>query len=96
VEYYNRIPMRCGWNAFCQQQSRIRLNSWYQYQSGRVNRWYRSLYEDCSGRRAPGDVGGAEVGNELNTGQIENIPIDDQDTTTRLRIPGTPAGFQPQ
>lgn len=99
-EYYQGIPMRCGPNIMCQQTLLYQLNAWYQQNANNANNWYATIIRECSQNTGPRTLGGNrgddEQAPEINTSRIEDIEIEDQDQTVRIRIPSSPNGFNPQ
>jgi len=93
-EYNQGIIMRCGPNIACQQTLLYQLNSWYQQQYNLANSWYATINNECSSSSSSSTLGG-NVGNQQNppqiqTSRIENIDVDDEDQTVRIRIPSSP------
>jgi hypothetical protein len=100
-EYYQGIPLRCGGNPFCMQTWLGYLNQWYAQQSVAVNGWYSTLVRQCTSPKAPprkksvrlqrsseSEAGG------LDEDAIEDLTVDDEDKTVRIKIPDTPNGFR--
>lgn len=99
-EYMQGIPMRCGYNGQCAQWWLSQLNMWYAQQAQLVNGWYQQIAMQCAGQSSPGqiaqndeDLGGGEP---IDEGAIEDMDIDDEDKTVRIKIPSNPKGFKPR
>jgi hypothetical protein len=100
-EFYQGIPYRCGANPACMQWWLGQLNAWYAQQARLVNGWYGQLNRECTAlesrnsrkqvrvRRPTSDDPG-----ELDDEPIEDLEVDDEDRTVRIRIPDTPRGFR--
>jgi hypothetical protein len=101
AEYYRGIPLRCGGNPLCMQTWLGYLNQWYAQQSASVNGWYATLVRQCTApTRAPRKKSvplqrssETQVGG-LDEDAVEDLEVDDEDKTVRIRIPETPNGFR--
>ncbi|MBX3332170.1 MAG: hypothetical protein KF722_17330 [Nitrospira sp.] len=97
LEYYQGIPMKCGMNTMCQYQLLSQLNQWYMQQASMVNNWYQQITMTCASGSA-GDMGNEEAGTDhpgkINESSIEDLTIDDEDKTVKIKIPKTPKGFK--
>lgn len=94
---------RCGYNQFCQQQWLYQLNGWYMQQANHVNAWYSQIVQACSappdrggrGRgRVPGRAPSGDGPGQIDEGAIDDIEIDREDKSVRIRIPSNPQGFR--
>ena len=100
AEYYQGIPMRCGANPQCMQWWLVQLNAWYAQQTTLVNGWYQQIVQECGGNDGGSneriDVEEADESGpgEMDDDAIEDLEVDDEDKTVRIRIPSTPKGFQ--
>lgn len=96
-EYYQGIPLRCGPNPQCVQWWLGQLNSWYAQQTNLVNGWYQQIGRECSSGPQPAPIEADEADDsgpgELDDEAIEDLEVDDEDKTVRIRIPSTPRGF---
>jgi len=74
------------------------LNGWYMQQTGLVNGWYNQISQQCTQDRSPGRVRGRRPSTddpgEIDETSIEDIKVDDEDKTVRIRIPSNPKGFK--
>ena len=99
-EYTQGIPMRCGYNGQCAQWWLFQLNMWYGQQAQLVNGWYQQISTQCAGESHPGEIAQTDDdldgGEPIDEGAIEDMEIDDEDQTVRIRIPSNPKGFKPQ
>jgi hypothetical protein len=98
-EYYQGIAQRCGYNQYCGNTLLQQLNYWYQQQAQMVNGWYMQINQTCAGNSYPGGIGnsgGNGAPPELDEDDIEDIEVDDEDRTVRIRIPDNPRGFSPR
>lgn len=98
-EYNQGIPMRCGGNPNCMQWWLGQLNGWYMQQTNLVNGWYGQLTQQCTHQSgAPGRIRNRRPSNddpgEIDESSIEDIRVDDEDKTVRIRIPSSPKGFR--
>jgi hypothetical protein len=101
-EFYQGIPMRCGWNQWCRNYWYGQLNAWYAQQSVSVNSWYRQLVSECTAednrpnkkrvdlKRSRGDDPGG-----LDEEAVEDLEVDEVDKTVRIRIPSDARGYRP-
>lgn len=100
-EFYQGIPYRCQGNPTCLNWWVTQLNGWYSEQARMVNGWYSQLSRECTERRpgttrkqvrvrrpTPEDPG------ELDEEVIDDLEVDDEDRTVRIRIPESPRGFR--
>lgn len=97
AEYYQGIPFRCGGNPICMQSLLGQLNAWYMQQSMQVNSWYGQITMQCTGggtQNIPSRRPSEEAPGELDEGAIEDLEIDDEDKSVRIRIPSTPRGYR--
>lgn len=98
MEYSQGIPMKCGYNAQCAQVLMSQLNMWYAQQAQMVNGWFQQIAMQCAGQSRPGRIARSDDdfdgGEPIDEGAIENMDIDDEDKTVRIRIPSTPRGFR--
>lgn len=93
-EYYQGIPLRCQGNPICMNQWLGNLNQWYQMQSNQVSLWYSQIVRQCTTtQRTPLPTPG-DPRNPIDTDEIENIELADEDQTVRIKIPTTPKGYQ--
>jgi hypothetical protein len=98
-EFYQGIPQRCGFNGFCAQGLMQQLNYWYAQETSRVNQWYYQIAQTCSQGAAPVDLslgGDQDEPPQIDEDEIEDLEVDDEDRTVRIRIPSTPSGFRPR
>lgn len=99
-EYVQGIPMRCGYNGQCTQWWLYQLNMWYAQQSQLVNGWYQQIATQCAGQSNPGEIAQTDDdldgGEPINESAIEDMDIDDEDKSVRIRIPSNPKGFKPR
>lgn len=97
-EYYQGIPLRCGWAPACMQWWLGQLNSWYMQQDALVTAWYNQITMQCTQQRMPGTLRNRrQTDNEpgqLDQRKIEDLNVDDEDKTVRIRIPSTPKGYR--
>lgn len=97
-EFYQGIPMRCGPDPMCAQWWLGQLNAWYMQQTSLVNGWYSRISQQCSQQPAPSRVPSRRQTDsqpgELDEGAIEDLEVDDEDRTVRIRIPSTPSGYR--
>jgi hypothetical protein len=75
------------------------LNAWYLQQAGLVNQWYGQLSAQCTneggrGTRIPARRPTMDDPGGLKDDAIEDLRVDDEDKTVRIRIPSTPQGFR--
>jgi hypothetical protein len=69
-------------------------------QSSLVNAWYGQLVQACSsdpggGRaRIPGRPPAGDGPGQIDEDTIEDIEVDREDKTVRIRIPSNPKGFR--
>jgi hypothetical protein len=98
AEYYQNIPMRCGPDPSCAQWWLGQLNGWYMQQTALVNNWYAQISQQCTQQSAPSPIpttGPTDGGpGEIDESAIEDLEVDDEDRTVRIRIPATPKGYQ--
>jgi hypothetical protein len=100
-EYYYGIPSRCMGNGACMQWWLAQLNAWYFQQSNLVNGWYSQIVTQCTAptrrptrknvqltKSSEEEVGG------LDENAVEDLQVDDEDKTVRIKIPKTPNGFR--
>jgi len=100
-EYYRGIPFRCGGNPLCMQTWLGYLNQWYAQQSAVVNGWYSTLVRQCTAPTTPPRKKSVrlqrssetEVGG-LDEDAVEDLKVDDEDKTVRIKIPDSPNGFR--
>ena len=71
------------------------LNVWYSQQSALVNNWYSRISLNCSSQAPGRDLRGSDIG-DLDPDEIEDLEVDDEDRTVRIRIPNNPRGFEPR
>ena len=95
VEYNRNIPMRCGGNPNCMQYGLMQLNQWYSQQTQMVQTWYSQITQQCNQnqpqRRGPRNRSGRDEAPELD---VEDLEVDDQDKSVRIRIPSNPRGYR--
>jgi hypothetical protein len=76
----------------------IQLNQWYAQQSQQVNMWYAQLNQQCARGRGPSQIPGRPPTQndpgEINEDAIQDLQIDDEDKTVRIRIPSNPQGYR--
>jgi hypothetical protein len=107
-EAWQGIPYRCQGNPYCVNMMMVQLNGWYSQQANLVNGWYAQIVNTCaappassqdrigsSGRRTPTRIARNDEG-QLDEEQIEDLEIDNEDRTVRIRIPSTAQGFRPR
>jgi hypothetical protein len=93
-EYYQGIPARCGYNAYCGQALTQQLTAWYGQQSSLVNQWYATIARQCSVQsdtRPRPRKRQTEVTSKLE--DADDLEVDDEERTVRIRIPSKPSGF---
>ena len=97
-EFYQGIQMRCGWNQMCRQMAAQQVNMWYMQEATRVNGWHSQIVQACAaagGReRRPGRPPAGGSPGQIDESAIEDIKVDDEDKTVRIRIPSNPQGFK--
>jgi len=97
-EYYQGIPMRCGPNPQCLQWWVMQLNAWYAQQTSMVNGWYQQLIQECGASGGASRIRVEEADEdgpgEMDEDAIDDLEVDDEDRTVRIRIPSTPNGFR--
>jgi hypothetical protein len=100
-EYYYGIPGRCGGNPGCMQWWLVQLNSWYAQQSNLVNGWYSQIVTQCMAptqrptrKSVPLTKSSEEVAGGLDEDAVQDLQVDDEDKTVRIKIPKTPNGFK--
>jgi hypothetical protein len=97
---YQAIQFNCGFNTFCSQAYLSQLNFWYAQQSSLVNGWYSQIVFECSGNRSPGELRSRRARRDdaprIDERQIDELTVDDEDKTVRIRIPDSPRGFEPR
>jgi hypothetical protein len=95
---YSQIPMSCGGNPYCMQGLFSQLSNWYLQQAALVNGWYSELSQQCTHQRAtrpiPSRRQTRDEPGQLDERVVEDLKVDDEDKTVRIRIPSTPRGFQ--
>lgn len=98
AEYYQNIPARCGLNGNCAQWWLQNLNAWYQQQGALVNEWYGDITRQCTKRTTVKRVRSKrqtdDEPGEIDEGAVEDLKVDDEDKTVRIRIPSTPKGYK--
>jgi hypothetical protein len=94
---YYQIPMSCGGHPYCMQGLFSQLSSWYLQQAALVNGWYSELSQQCTDQRAPRQIPSRrptiDEPGQLDERIVEDLKVDDEDKTVRIRIPSTPRGF---
>ena len=94
-EYNRGIAMRCGYNGYCAQSLMQQLAMWYSQQSSLVNQWYTTIANACSST-GPGRTAArrkrTDPSEEIE--DVEDLDIDDEDKTVRIRIPSKPSGYR--
>lgn len=95
-EYTQGIPMRCGFNVQCQTWWFTQLNMWYSQQAQQVNNWYQQIAIQCTEDQNPKSITKiTSKSSSINDDAIEDLEIDDEDKTVRIKIPSNPKGFNP-
>jgi len=98
AEFNYGIPGRCQMNLICRQNQVAMLNNWYMGQANMVNGWYSTLVSQCTARptaRSPNNTRPDDSGpGELDVASIEDLKVDDEDKTVRIRIPSNPRGYR--
>ncbi|WP_260582633.1 hypothetical protein [Sphingopyxis sp. PET50] len=99
-EYYQGIPYRCGYNAYCGNAQLYQLQQWYGFQASQVNGWYQQLVSQCASQAPVGQrrrkPGSDDLEQGIDEQSLEELEVDDEDKTVVLRIPDNPKGFRPQ
>lgn len=99
-EYYQGIPARCMGNPYCAQAQLYQLDAWYRQQSVLVNQWYGRITAACTAegvaQRLPTRRGESGGRREMDEEAIEDLAVDDEDRTVRIRIPDTADGYRPR
>lgn len=101
AEFQQGIPYRCQGNPSCMNWWLVQLNGWYTEQARMVNGWYSQLNRECTDRR-PGSRDRrvrvrrptADDPGELDEEVVDDMEVDDEDRTVRIRIPDSPRGFR--
>lgn len=99
-EYYQGIPARCFGNAYCAQAQLFQLDAWYRQQSLLVNDWYGRITAACTAggvaQRLPTRRDESSNRRRMDETAIEDLEVDDEDRTVRIRIPETADGYEPR
>lgn len=99
-EYYQGIPARCFGNAYCAQSQLFQLDAWYRQQSLLVNDWYGRITAACTAegvaQRLPTRRDQSSNRRRMDETAIEDLEVDDEDRTVRIRIPDTADGYEPR
>jgi len=90
VEYSQGIPARCGFNGYCAQVLFQQLSAWYAQQSAQVNQWYATIARQCSSQRV---TRRRQDNPKVEIDDVDDLEVDDEDKTVRIRIPSQPNGF---
>jgi hypothetical protein len=79
----------------------VQLNGWYAQQSAAVNGWYNQIAMQCmapaqrpSRKSVPLTKSSEDEVGGLDEDAVEDLKVDDEDKTVRIKIPKTPSGFQ--
>ena len=92
------IPVRCGWNAVCRELGMQQLSAWYAQQAYLVNGWYAQISQACaagaSRQRPPAETPRSRDSRRISEENIQELRIDDEDRTVRIKIPSTPQGYR--
>jgi hypothetical protein len=92
------IPARCGWNAVCQELGMQQLKAWYAQQAYLVNGWYAQISQACAAsdgrQRPPAETRRSRDSRGISEENIQDLRIDDEDRTVRIKIPSTPQGYR--
>lgn len=91
VEYSRGIPSRCGYNAYCAQSLLQQLSMWYAQQSALVNQWYATLARQCTSQQPAARPKENDPTNPID--DVDDLQVDDQDKTVRIKIPSKPSGY---
>jgi hypothetical protein len=95
---YQVIAANCRCNAYCFQTYLQPPNVWYMQQASLVNGWYSQISRECTTNGLQGTLrsrpGTADNEPRVPTDKIDELTVDDEDKTVRIRIPDTPRGFQ--
>jgi hypothetical protein len=94
-EFSQGIPMRCGFNGQCTNWLLFQLNSWYSQQTQLVNVWYQKIAIKCTSDSSPGRIEGS-IEEPIEEDAIDEMVIDDEDKTVKIKIPKNPNGFSPK
>jgi len=98
TEYYQGIPARCGYNAYCAQVLLQQLSAWYAQQSMQVNQWYSAIARQCSSSSAPVPPRSSVRKRQSDPGEeienVEDLKVDDEDKTVKIKIPSKPSGYR--
>jgi len=105
AEYYQNIPARCAVatpfgfqvHPVCAQTWLQQLNAWYMQQSVLVNQWYTQINQQCTAnpsttRRIPASK--SSEAPRLDEKTLDQVKIDDEDKSVRIKIPSTPGGYK--
>jgi len=96
-EYYQGIPYRCQGNPNCAGWWLNQLNAWYMQQAAMVNQWYSQISATCSAQADPPVEDPVRVSRsstqEPGELEVEDIEVDEEDKTVRIRIPANPQGY---
>lgn len=90
----------------CRWQMLYGLNQWYGQQCNLVNNWYIQIMRGCATNQqqpqkinrkpAPKPITNDDESEQINTDQIEDLTAGiDEDKSSPIRIPKTPAGYKP-
>ena len=91
IEYNQGIRARCGYNGYCAQTLLQQLSAWYAQQSAMVNQWYATIANQCSSRRTSRK---RQVDPTDEIEDVDDLKVDDEDKTVRIRIPSKPSGYR--
>jgi len=98
VEYNQGIPYRCGYNAYCAQAAYQQLNYWYAQQTQLVNGWYQNIVYTCTTKQSAPRIKTAPPTEDdpggIDTSSVDDLEVDDEDKTVKIRIPKSPKGFK--
>ena len=92
VEYSQGIPARCGFNGYCTQFLLQQLSVWYGQQSLLVNHWYGAIQAQCTSQPSAARRKQKDPTEEIAS--VDDLQVDDEDKTVRIKIPSTPSGFR--
>jgi hypothetical protein len=95
---YASIASYCGWNQSCAQAFLYELSAWYQEQDALVNHWYQQILQQCARGRSRARIPSVDPSRDrpgrLDTRVVEELRVDDEDRTVRIKIPSNPRGFR--
>lgn len=95
---HQKIVWSCGGNPACVSMSLPPLHAWYLQQGSFVQSAYNQIVMQCAGgqggSRVPIKRPTPQEPGEIDDEAIQDLAIDDEDKSVRIRIPSTPQGFR--